>query len=76
MADVSITWHEDGADWVGDCEDVANTLLLIQPSKWGRVMLRVFHRGLEVYTKEASDAEQAKEAAVMAVRLIKLRESA
>lgn len=76
MAELVINWRESDADWVGDCDDVANLQLLIQPSQWGKVMLRVFHRGAEVYTKEASDADAAKEAALPAVRLIALRESA
>jgi hypothetical protein len=70
-----IDWHSDRDQWIGGCAVLPNALMLIVPSAWGKVMLRVFNRGNQVHEREHSDADTAKAAAVTAVRLLALREA-
>ena len=75
VAEVILDWYRDGEQWVGGCDVLPNVLLLIVPSKWGKVVLRVYNKGNLVHEKEHGDADAAKAAAVMAGRLIAIREA-
>jgi len=76
MAELQIDWTPDGDTVSGHTADLPHALVLIVPAAWGKVDLRVYHRGEIKYERQLSDVDAAKTAAKLALRLLLIRETA
>jgi hypothetical protein len=75
MAEPILDWHNDAVGTViGGCASLPHMIALISPAQWGKVALKVYGHGDLKHERELSNADAAKEAAVVVARLLMIRE--